>query len=273
MSIGVTREAFSRRYLALMRERLPALVPERPIEPALDRFERTSSSPEAAVARAAALAVAASAGGLAVALAAQVTKDLLDGPAYQQLAARADEMYRDQFPSFHSQETEHVAKLWSRVSDRPLAFVESGERSPITILETVYCSPRSLTLFEDEAELVFALAHEAAHVEARDSLGALGIELLSECLEHAEPDLGPDVWNLARALRDPLQDSLYQEEYQADRRGLETLVSLGYDPQSALRFLERQFASPTHPDGPDRARALSCSLPEVPQRARPKPSP
>lgn len=124
----------------------------------------------------------------------------------------------------------------------------------------VYCSPRSLTLFEDEAELVFALAHEAAHIETRDSVGALGVELPSECLEEAEKDLGPDVWNLAYALRDPLQDYLYQEEYRADQRGLETLVALGYNPQSAVRFLERQFASPTHPDGPDRARALKRAL-------------
>jgi len=95
----------------------------------------------------------------------------------------------------------------------------------------------ALRAIEDEAELVFVLGHELAHVASGDAarrLVALGL---------AELSLGEGGGDDAAWVR--AADDLVglghgpESEHKADLQGVRAVLALGYDPESVIRYLER----------------------------------
>jgi len=102
---------------------------------------------------------------------------------------------------------------------------------------TVLLSLGALAALEDEAELVFVLAHELAHATSAAAVGRL-VRLGLAGAARESCDEAQDAWAVgARELvRIGFGDS---EELEADRRALEAVSELGYDPQSVVRYLKR----------------------------------
>jgi len=94
-----------------------------------------------------------------------------------------------------------------------------------------------LATLEDEAELAFVLAHELAHVAAGDAaagLTRLGMHALAG--ERLAP--GRQVWTQAAAEVARLGHG-DDREFRADERAIAALTAARYDPQSALRLIDR----------------------------------
>lgn len=92
-----------------------------------------------------------------------------------------------------------------------------------------------------EPVALFFLAHEAGHVENRDSARKQG----QAALKAAGAELG-----------DAIQDADRAMEFAADRRAAEVVARLGCDPAPILEELLTLAAGPEHPDGLERARAV-----------------
>ena len=102
---------------------------------------------------------------------------------------------------------------------------------------TVLISLGTLAALEDEAELAFVLAHEMAHVadgDAGSRLVWLSMEGLSK--ENDVDGVGP--WAAAAHELIRLGHGSVRE-LEADRRALEAILELDYDPDSALNVLTR----------------------------------
>jgi len=95
----------------------------------------------------------------------------------------------------------------------------------------------ALGAIEDEAELVFVLGHELAHVASGDAgrrLVALGLA------ELARGEGGQDETRWLLAAKDLLRLGHGAEnEFRADLQGVRAVLALGYDPESVIRYLER----------------------------------
>jgi len=95
----------------------------------------------------------------------------------------------------------------------------------------------ALGVIEDEAELVFVLGHELAHVASGDAarrLVALGL------VELARGEGGHDEASWLRAANDLLRLGHGSEnEHGADLQGVRAVLALGYDPESVIRYLDR----------------------------------
>lgn len=120
-----------------------------------------------------------------------------------------------------------------------------------------------LSTVDDEAELAYVLAHELAHVAADHTSPLLVRLALGSVAAH---DAGPtgDAWKHAA---EDLMVLGYgaRREREADRQALCALQSAGYDPASALRFLDRMGAEP----GADSIRDYACAHPPaLDRRAR-----
>ena len=95
----------------------------------------------------------------------------------------------------------------------------------------------ALRAIEDEAELVFVLGHELAHVASGDAarrLVALGM------VELARGEGGGDSAAWLRTADDMLGLGYgLESEHRADLQGVRAVLALGYDPESVIRYLER----------------------------------
>lgn len=137
---------------------------------------------------------------------------------------------------------------------------------------TILLSVGTLAFLADEAELVFVLGHELAHIASGDAAARLvWLGLQSVALE-GEDD-GSDGWVLAA------QDLIRlghgrRRESEADRKAFEALLELGYEPESVRTLLSRigeavgrgstrvvELAA-AHPTATERTRALDRTLAE-----------
>jgi len=95
----------------------------------------------------------------------------------------------------------------------------------------------ALRAIEDEAELVFVLGHELAHVASGDAarrLVALGM------VELTRGEGGRDDVAWLRAANDLIGLGYGPEnEHRADLQGVRAVLASGYDPESVIRYLDR----------------------------------
>ena len=135
---------------------------------------------------------------------------------------------------------------------------------------TLLVSLGMLSFLEDEAELVFLLAHELAHAASGDAalrLVRLGFDAVAR--RHDAPS--PEAW--AEAALDLVRLGYGRKrERDADARALEATLALDYDPESVFRCLRRLEAAledgdrrfsdiaVSHPSPSDRLRRLERAL-------------
>jgi predicted Zn-dependent protease len=95
----------------------------------------------------------------------------------------------------------------------------------------------ALRAIEDEAELVFVLGHDLAHVASGDAARRLTALGLAELARGAG---GQDARGWFRAAGDLIRLGHGAEnEHRADLVGVRAVLGLGYDPESVVRYLER----------------------------------
>lgn len=147
---------------------------------------------------------------------------------------------------------------------RVFLFEDAAWRTLALPSGTLLMSVGTLVSLEDEAELAFVLAHELAHAAAADAavrLVRVGLHVvalenrgeLAESWSHAALDLIRLGYGRAR-------------ELEADRQAIDTVVALGYDPESALRYLHRVQSAVDAGDG--RVRELALAHPTPVDRLR-----
>lgn len=128
---------------------------------------------------------------------------------------------------------------------------------------TILLSQETLDDLDDEAQLVFLLAHELAHAafDAGGRLIRVGLrEVTREGAAHDEEawaDVAEDVMRLGYGRR---------RERQADERALGALLELGYEPRSVIRYLRRIEMLGVRED--DRVRELALAHPPAGERIR-----
>lgn len=241
----------------------------------LDFFEASrvpAADLDLCVARATALAVQSCApgvgGALALAVAAQAAAVLLTPEVTRRLSFEVEQEHRRHFGAPVSDEA--VSGAWRKAcalaGERrpdPLVF-ESREPSPMVLIDRLYFPANCREKFTNEGLLMFTMGHEIGHLERGDSLGGVGLALLSECLDSVMESSSLDrqiaLNHLGQVLHQSYRERSHQEEFAADRRGLEIMRAAGHDPRIALDFLSAQVGSADHPDGLLRARALEKFL-------------
>ncbi len=151
-----------------------------------------------------------------------------------------------------------------------VAIVEADDWRALALPSgTLLVSAGLLFALEDEAELAFVLGHEAAHAASGEAAVRLARLGLFSDRPHDRP--GGEAW--AEAAEDLLRLGYgRRREREADRRALEAVLDVGYDPASATRFLERsrrriQEGDPlvaayaaAHPTPADRIRRIEFAL-------------
>lgn len=141
----------------------------------------------------------------------------------------------------------------------------------------IYVHSGLMKRMKKNSHLAFVVGHEMGHVENRDSIDRMGYNLTFAILQQVT---GTDESRLGKLLSVAV-DKMYdfrvsqKQEYAADRRGMEHMKSLGYDPREAagaLRrlqaegeadpgILERLFS--THPPIEERAKMVEKIADEV----------
>lgn len=102
---------------------------------------------------------------------------------------------------------------------------------------TLLISLGMLAAVEDEAELVFVLGHELAHAASGDAAGRL-VRLGLHAVSRDETTSAQAAW--VQAAVDLVRLGYGREsEMEADAAALRAMQALGYDPESATRFLQR----------------------------------
>jgi hypothetical protein len=125
---------------------------------------------------------------------------------------------------------------------------------------TVILSTGMLATVEDEAELVFVLGRELAHVAAGEA-AARWVAIGLRAIAHGEPQ------GLARAALDAASLGYGDaRELAADVRAAKTVALLGYDPAAVRRHLDR--LAPRIASGDDDLGELALALPPPALRAR-----
>lgn len=135
---------------------------------------------------------------------------------------------------------------------------------------TILLSLGTLAFIEDEAELVFVLAHELAHAASGDAAVRL-VRLGFRSVARDGLAAGGGSW--ADAAHDLVSLGYgRRRERDADLRALEAAMALGYDPDSVLRYLVRlqeaidrgdsnaSEIAGAHPTPRDRMRRLERAL-------------
>jgi predicted Zn-dependent protease len=134
---------------------------------------------------------------------------------------------------------------------------------------TLLCSIGTLLFLEDEAELCFLLGHELSHAASGDA----AVRLVRLGFDAAARENGHDPEAWADAALDLVRLGYgRRRERDADSRALEAVLDLGYDPESALRYLRRvqarmdqgdptvAEAAASHPVPMDRIRRIERAL-------------
>ncbi|BAZ09009.1 hypothetical protein NIES4071_08150 [Calothrix sp. NIES-4071] len=126
----------------------------------------------------------------------------------------------------------------------------------------VYVTTGLLRAVDNEAQLAAVLAHEIGHIASRHSIEQMRQTAITRGLASAAGldrstavQLGVEL-----ALQRPRSR---EDEYEADRRGIETLARAGYDQRAMIAFLQKLRNQPTpptflstHPAPDDRIAAL-----------------
>lgn len=129
---------------------------------------------------------------------------------------------------------------------------------------TLMISLGMLAAIEDEAELVFVLGHELAHAASGDAAGRL-VRLGLHAVSRDEATSAEAAW--VEAALDLVRLGFGGEcELEADASALQAMLGLGYDPESASRFLGR-IESRTAAADPAVAE-YSMAHPTIRQRSR-----
>ena len=163
----------------------------------------------------------------------------------------------------------------ARVENAPIAsrvvlVDEPGIMSLALPSGTLLLTLGAVGFLEDEAELVFVLGHEIAHAASEDAAVRL-VRLGFRAVSRGGPAPDREAW--AGAALDLVRLGYgRRRERDADLRALEAVLSLGYDPRSALRHLDRlqsriEAGDPavaelanSHPPPEDRIRRIEKAL-------------
>jgi hypothetical protein len=134
----------------------------------------------------------------------------------------------------------------------------------------VVLSRGALDAVQDEAELVFLLAHELSHAVSGDAAVSLGRMGFRATARHGATEDGEGWASAASDL--VLLGYGRRRETDADARAVEAMVALDYDPHAALRLLARidirvragdpllESYATAHPPAADRMRRLERAL-------------
>ncbi len=155
-------------------------------------------------------------------------------------------------------------------SVRVVLLEDAGLKTLALPSGTLVLSLGTLVFLEDEAELAFVLAHELTHAACADAatrLVRLGFDVLTKDAGESSES------GFCRAANDLIALGYGRHrERDADARGLEAVLALGYDPESVLRYLRRlqqmvergdprvAEISAAHPTAVDRMRRLDKAL-------------
>ena len=147
---------------------------------------------------------------------------------------------------------------------RVVLFDDSAFRTFALPSGAIGMSVGMLAALEDEAELIFVLAHELAHVASGDTGAALVRLGLYAVATDTEAPRG-EAW--AYAVADLTALGFGREnEARADDSAVNVLLALGYDPRSALSFVTR--VGEWIGAGDPRAKELAASHPPPSERYR-----
>jgi beta-barrel assembly-enhancing protease len=131
----------------------------------------------------------------------------------------------------------------------------------------VYIHTGLMKASDNEAQLASVIGHEIGHITGRHSLEQLKQTLIAQGVTSIagldQNQLSSAVFNIG--LRLPRGREM---EYDADRRGLENIIRVGYAPSAMPEFMKKlggASATPaflsTHPSPPDRVQRLNSLIP------------
>jgi predicted Zn-dependent protease len=173
----------------------------------------------------------------------------------------------------------YVDRLARQIADRMggdvpncrVAFVDDDAVETLALpAGTLLVSRGVLGVAEDEAQLVFLLAHEVAHAASGDAAVLLGRMGFRATAKRGAREDGSGWIDAATDLI--LLGYGRKRERDADARAAETMETLGYDPASAIRLLAKidslvRAGDPSlaayalaHPPANDRIRRLERAL-------------
>lgn len=169
----------------------------------------------------------------------------------------------------------YIGNKLIKVSDRrniPYTFsiVESDEINAFaTMGGFVYINSGLMKLAENEAELASVIAHEIAHVTARHSIKQMKEQAIKQGLLNAAGLDQTQIIQLGMALALDLPHSR-QDEYEADKLGLQSLTKAGYAPGAMVNFMAKLQSQgsnvpsilSTHPAAGERVQALAKAIPQ-----------
>ena len=151
-------------------------------------------------------------------------------------------------------------------SDIPYSF-EVVDNPQVNAFATmggfIYLHTGLITTASNEAELAGVVAHEIAHVVAKHSQGQMRQQAITQGLLSAAGLNRTQTVQLGVALALDLPKSR-EDEYEADRLGLEMLAKAGYAPQAMVDFMKKlqRLGSntpsilSTHPNSAERVAVL-----------------
>jgi beta-barrel assembly-enhancing protease len=131
----------------------------------------------------------------------------------------------------------------------------------------VYINTGLMKASDNEAQLASVIGHEIGHITGRHSIEQLKQTLIANGISSLagldQSQLSNAVLNIG--LRLPKTREM---EYDADRRGLENIIRVGYAPSAMPEFMKKlggasttpAFLS-THPSPPDRVQRLNSMIP------------
>lgn len=267
--------SFSRRFLKRMAAHAPktprttelSATPQDTVELSGDQLHGAVASAVLSASQVSGVAVGAA---LALSIASQLGRELVSPEVREEIREEASKSWNRVEPSPELDETWQKIMSQSELPDPQLVCIEKGDNSPMALMGDVYMSKDARRQFSDPAERAFALGHELAHLETRDSEAQLGVKFLLESLEESSPLKPEEMAELKTEITAQIRQEDHRQEYQADQRGLEIAISLGHDPASAIGFLCGYPENDGHPAGDDRVRALVKQVKASRTSSRPK---
>jgi beta-barrel assembly-enhancing protease len=131
----------------------------------------------------------------------------------------------------------------------------------------VYINTGLMKASDNEAQLASVIGHEIGHITGRHSLEQLKQTLIAQGISSLagldQSQLSNVVFNIG--LRLPKSREM---EYDADRRGLDNIIRVGYAPSAMPEFMKKLGSASTapaflstHPSPPDRVQRLNSMIP------------
>ena len=131
----------------------------------------------------------------------------------------------------------------------------------------VYINTGLMKASDNEAQLASVIGHEIGHITGRHSIEQLKQTLIANGISSLagldQSQLSNVVLNIG--LRLPKSR---EAEYDADRRGLENIIRVGYAPSAMPEFMKKLASASTapaflstHPSPPDRVQRLNSLIP------------